>query len=53
MTDASRPPPEPSPERGVAAGYCANCGAPLLPEARFCTKCGTPRPGAAPAGPAA
>jgi len=27
---------------GATGAVCANCGAPLKPDAQFCTKCGTP-----------
>ena len=30
------------------AKYCANCGAPLTPDARFCDSCGTPATSSAP-----
>lgn len=36
------------PDGGAADDDCATCGAKLRDEWRFCTRCGTPRSGAAP-----
>ena len=37
------PSPDPAlmPRRNISSGGCTSCGAPLRPNAKFCTKCGT------------
>ncbi len=39
---APRPAPAADPEPSAAPAFCTNCGNKLNPDARFCTRCGTP-----------